>query len=258
MDAVEKVYRFYESWRGEKFVYGKSVSGKPLVGFFVGKHTYPVLLLQYAIHAREWITSLLALEHIKRGVSQGGAYILPLTNPDGALLSLCDPARTLWKANANGVDLNVNFPALWGTGVSNTFAPSSQNYVGARPLSEPETRALVRFTGKVRPSATVSYHTKGREIYWEFFQQGAALERDKRLASALADETGYTAKTIVGSAGGYKDWCIRALRIPAFTIEAGSDAFAHPIGEGALPALVRENIGVPERLGKELLPWKTK
>ena len=62
MDAVEKVYRFYESWRGEKFVYGKSACGAPLVGFFVGQREYPVLLFQYAMHAREWITALLALD----------------------------------------------------------------------------------------------------------------------------------------------------------------------------------------------------
>ncbi len=256
MDAVDTVYRFYERYRGEKFVYGRSARGLPLVGFFVGRHGFPTILLQYAIHAREWVTALLALEHIGRGIPCGGAYILPLTNPDGAALSLRREGFSLWKANAEGVDCNVNFPALWGTGSANVFAPAPQGYVGARPLSAPEARSLARFTRRVRPDATVSYHTKGRVIYWEFGQTGEALARDRKIVFALSEETGYAVGSAAGSAGGYKDWCIRALGIPAFTIEAGSDALAHPLGEERLPALVRENAGVPGRLAEELLSWK--
>ena len=82
--------------------------------------------------------------------------------------------------------------------------------------------------------------------------------RDEKLAATLADETGYTAKTISGSAGGYKDWCIRELKIPSFTIEAGSERLEHPLGEACLPDILRENIGVPERLAAELDEWKIK
>lgn len=279
MDAIERVRRFFGTFRGETLVYGRSALGAPLVGFFVGRHEFPVLLLQYALHAREWVTSLLALEHAARGMPRGGAYILPLTNPDGAALALrgedflraLPPARAdflrrvnggasfaQWKANANAVDLNVNFPARWGTGRSNVFRPAPQNFVGRRPLSEPESRALAAFTERVRPDATVSYHTKGREIYWEFFQPAPALRRDEAIARALAEETGYAARRIAGSAGGYKDWCVAALGVPAFTIEAGDDALAHPLGEDVLPALLQENIGVPARLAQELTKWKKK
>ena len=254
MDAVEKVYRFYESSRREKFVYGKSARGLPLVGFFIGRREYPVMLFQYAIHAREWITALLALEHIERGLSRGGAYILPLTNPDGAALSLRKEGFALWKANADGTDLNVNFPALWGTGKANVFSPAPENYIGRRPLSEPESALLYRFTLEVRPDATISYHTKGEEIYWEYFQQGERLRRDEALALALAKETGYAAKRISGSGGGYKDACIRALRIPAFTIEAGRDSLSHPLSERDFPDILAKNIGAVRRLSEEL--WK--
>jgi hypothetical protein len=43
------------------------------------------------------------------------------------------------------------------------------------------------------------------------------------------------------SVGGYKDWCIKTLQIPAFTIEAGSDDFEHPLGETALENLLERN-----------------
>ena len=274
MDAVERVRLFYESWRGEKFVYGRSALGAPLVGFFVGKHGYPEIVAQYAIHAREWAVSLLALLQAQKGLRAGGAYILPLVNPDGAALSLRGerflrelPAGKaaflrrfgdfpLWKANAEGVDLNVNFPARWGTGRSNRFAPAGANYVGAFPLSGRESRALARFTLKVRPAATLSYHTKGREIYWEFFQRGKARERDFALARALAQETGYRLCPQGESAGGYKDWCVAALGIPAFTLEAGDDSLTHPLTEAALPSLWAENENVLPRLAEELLWMK--
>lgn len=296
MDAAEKVYRFYERYRGEKFVYGRSAAGQPLVGVHVGGHGYPQVIAQYAIHAREWVTSLLALGHVGRaesgcfcsrgdrgGVSVankdlcGGVYILPLTNPDGAALALRGESflRTLskeraafleeinggkdfslWKANAEGVDLNVNFPARWGTGRSNVFSPAPQNFVGSAPLCAPESAALAAFTEKVRPAATVSFHTKGREIYWEFFQKGEGAARDARIARALSEETGYAVRKTPSSAGGYKDWCVETFGIPAFTVETGDDGLAHPLGEGAFPAIWQENAGVPNRLIEELIAWK--
>ena len=75
---------------------------------------------------------------------------------------------SLWKANARGVDLKVNFDAKWGPGKQNVRYPASANYIGSMPFSEPETRALAEFTKEVKPDATISYHTKGGEIYYGF------------------------------------------------------------------------------------------
>ena len=52
---------------------------------------------------------------------------------------------------------------------------------------------------------------------------------DKRGAEIIASATGYKPVIIYGSAGGYKDWCIQKLKIPAYTIECGSDSLEHPI-----------------------------
>lgn len=274
MDAVEKVNRFFESYAGRKEVIGKSVCGQPIFALYAGSGE-PRILLQYALHGREWITALLALAHAEKGVPVGTAAFLPLCNPDGAALSArgerflktlpaCRAAFlravnggedfSQWKANANAVDCNVNFDAEWGSGVRNVRSPASANYIGPYPFSEPETRALRDFTLAFRPAATVSYHTKGGEIYWEFGQTGQAFLRDGQIARKIAAETGYTARQIRGSAGGYKDWCIRALGIPSFTIEAGSDSCPHPLGEEQLPQLIRENARVPALLAEII--WK--
>lgn len=266
MDIFEEIGAFYEAYRGEKRVYGRSEEGRPLYAIRVGRGE-PVCISQYAIHAREWVTSLLALEHIRRGLSRGSVWFLPLTDPDGAvlategveravsspsvrrfLLGLGGDGFSLWKANARGVDLNVNFPAKWGHGVQNCFSPSSESYIGEAPLCAAESRALADFTREVGPKLTLSWHTKGEEIYWKFHQPPLRRMRDKKLALMLSKTTGYPLRTAAGSAGGYKDWCIETLKIPAFTVEVGRSGLSHPLGRGELGEIVRKNIDAVARL----------
>lgn len=218
----KEVKDFYQSYCEKKCVIGYSFRGKEIYAFHVGSLTGRQFICVYAIHGREWITAKLALKHIRTGVNRGGGWIIPLANPDGA--EICQSIRPLWKANARGVDLNCNFDADWGSGRLNTRTRGSENCIGDRPFSETETIALRDFTLKVRPFVTLSFHTKGEEIYWQYDGKG-----DKRGAEILAAATGYAPKLIYGSAGGYKDWCIQKLRIPAYTVECGSDNLAHPV-----------------------------
>lgn len=260
MNIYDDLRRFYDGYQGEKRIIGTSCEGRKLYAFFIGRHEGPVAVSQYAIHAREWITAYLALAHIRRGTERGGAWVVPLANPDGALLCTegissvgadwrrqlllrvnkgCD--FTLWKANAEAVDLNVNFDARWGTGKRNVTHPAAEGYIGTKPFSAPESLALKDFTYAVRPDFTISWHTKGEEIYWRFHQPLLRALRDKRYARLLRASTGYRLRETPHSAGGYKDWCVERLKIPAFTVEAGSDALAHPLGFSALGGLLKKN-----------------
>lgn len=260
MDIYEEVKSFYESANAEKRIIGKSAFGRDLYALKTGKGE-PVCIAQYAMHGREWITARLALAHFRFGLVCGSAWIVPLVNPDGALLSRKglesvkdekraaellkingSPDFSLWKANGAAVDLNVNFPADWGTGKRNVRVPASENYIGLRPFSEPETRALKAFTEEISPDFTVSYHTKGEEIYWYYRQPLSVCARDKRLAAVLSLSTGYPLAHAGGSAGGYKDWCIQKLKIPAFTVEAGRDGFSHPLGGEAYEDIETHNL----------------
>lgn len=273
MDIVRKTYEFYRRYSGEKRLLGASSCGLPIVALFTGRHEFPQIIVQCAIHAREWVTAMLVPELIGREILCGGVWFVPLANPDGVSINIggekflrrlpeerAEFLRrlngsgdfSLWKANANGVDLNVNFSAGWGTGVKNVRAPAPENYIGRRPFSEAETRVLRDFTLQVKPDATLSYHTKGEEIYWEYGQEGEALLRDQDIALALAEETGYCVKRITGSGGGYKDWCVRHLKIPAFTLEAGRDGLPHPLGESEFPQILQKNRDVLRRLSEEL------
>lgn len=259
MDIYQKTTEFYQAAQAEKRIIGKSFFGRNLYAVKVGQG-YPVGIAQYAIHGREYAVTELAFAHYARGVFAGSVWLLPLMNPDGALLAQrgldsVDSEEwkiqlaaynggedfSLWKANGRGVDLNVNFPALWGKGKKNAKTAGAENYIGATPFSETETFALRNFTLEIRPQYTVSYHTKGEEIYWYFYQCMRTCPRDKGLALALSASTGYPLGNAKGSAGGYKDWCIQHLKIPAFTVEAGADSFPHPLGKDGVTDIIQKN-----------------
>ncbi len=258
MSVFSDVEKFYNGYKGCKKIIGYSILGRPIFAVKVG-HGCPVGIVQGAIHAREWVTAYLILEQIRLGVCQGSVWFIPLANPDGAMISVrgLDSVKgewqrkllinangegdfSLWKANASAVDLNVNFDARWGTGLYNVKFPASANYIGVKPFSEPETRALRDFTLQICPQYTISYHTMGEEIYWQFHQPFLRCLRDKRLACILCELTGYPLKTAEGSVGGYKDWCIEKLKIPAFTIEVGQGK--HPLGIQDLNGILRHNL----------------
>ncbi len=269
MDIYEKVKKFYENAKTEKEIIGKSLFGRNLYAVKVGEGA-PVGIAQYAMHGREFITAELAFAHFIRGITRGSCWLLPLVNLDGALLSEVGistaptPQRkrlikwnggedfSLWKANGRGVDLNVNFPAKWGKGAKNAFQAGRENYVGEKPFSEPETIALKEFTEKIKPNFTLSYHTKGEEIYWYFYQSLHTCPLHKGLAMEISEATGYPLAYAKNSVGGYKDWCISRFQIPSFTVEAGRDSLSHPLKRDSLPDIIDKNIDVIERLVRKL------
>ena len=271
MDIYEEIKEFYQSVNAEKRVIGKSLFDRDIFAIKIGQGS-PVGIVQYAIHGREFITAKLAKVHFEKGVQTGSLWFVPLSNPDGALLSQIGLASvkkeadktfllsinggkedfSLWKANGRGVDLNVNFPARWGKGVQNVKSAGAANYIGTSPFSELETIALKDLTERVRPDYTVSYHTKGEEIYWYFHQSTHTCLRDLRLAKVISKVTGYPVKKTEGSVGGYKDWCIERWKIPSFTIETGQDAYAHPLGDNAFQDIKRKNESVLFELSKAI------
>lgn len=249
MDIIEKIYGFYNSYKFEKGFIGYTEQNKPIPYFKIKKTDFPVVIVQYGIHAREHITCHLALLQIRDFMlngKKGTVYFIPAVNIDGIEIALRE--KPLYKANANGVDLNVNFDARWGSGEKNKKEKGSENYIGESPFSESESRALRDFTLLVKPDITLSYHSKGEEIYWEFFQKGKERERDYLIAKKLSIATGYQLRENLKSAGGYKDWCIEKLKIPAFTIEVGRDSLTHPICTKNLMGIYLQNKRVMEIL----------
>lgn len=216
-------------------VIGKSEFGRNIYALIKGKGG---ILVQGGMHAREHVTVKVLLELLQRPSALSefeNITIIPCMNPDGMELCLRGAKGapmekellkingsedfSMWKANGRGVDLNVNFDALWGRGKHNKRYPSPSDYIGEYPESESETRALTEFTRKNGFSCTISLHAKGEEVYSGF----NGYEPDEKLARKFAEAVGYPLKKTEGSVGGYKDWCVDKLGIPAFTVELGRE-----------------------------------
>lgn len=213
---------------------------------------FSTAILIAGVHARENITCDLVCKMLDLGlfdkIQNFNISVIIMANPDGielsnfGLISVPENKRenllkinnddfdfSLWKANGRGVDINNNFDANFGTNTYKTsFAPSG--YVGEFAESELETRALKNYIISKKTFFTISYHSKGEEIYYNFFQSGKRLERDKIIAEKFASSTGYVIKNVEKlSSGGLKDYCVDKLKIPSITIEVGSDDLVHPI-----------------------------
>ena len=228
MDAVKELFDFYNNYSGEKGFLGQTELKIPIPYFDIVKTERPIIFMQGAIHGREYITSHLLIkevEYLNAVLSCGRVIIAPMINIDGVKLALKD---FRFKCNARGVDLNTNFPARFGEGASNKFVRGFSDYVGKAPLSESESRALYHFTTRLLPDATFSFHAKGEEIYYDFFDEDLALKHS-RFADALAQKSGYKIRKGLLSCGGYKDYVLSTLRCPSFTVEVGSDSLSHPI-----------------------------
>lgn len=178
-------------------------------------------------------------------------HIIPCLNPDGVelryfgvgesplaerQLRMSGGSFATWQANARGVDLNHNYEAGFyaykkiererGTLAGSTL------YSGEYPESEPESRAAAVLVRTLYPSAVVSLHTQGEEIFFGPRTSPAAARAAERLSRLL----GYRIGEPTGTAayGGLCDYTA-ALGIPSFTVELGRGK--NPLPESSVPAL---------------------
>ena len=152
-----------------------------------------------------------------------------------------------WKANIRGIDLNLQYPAGWSTAREIKFAagytrPGPRDYVGPAPLVAPESLAMYGFTRALDPLLTLSYHTQGRVIYWQY--DGYDVPGSKAIAKQFAAVSGYDVAETPYASGhaGYKDWFIQDYRRPGFTIEAGSGENPLPLSQ--FPDIWSDNLGI--------------
>ena len=264
---------------------GNSVLGKPIYVIRLGRGPRKVFYSS-SIHANEWITTPVLMKfvedycvsYVTRSNLYGysvrnlfnstSIYIMPMVNPDGVNLvtgnlAVSSPSyqKALhisnqfssipfpdgWKANLNGVDLNLQFPAGWENAKEIKYAqgftrPSPRDFVGYGPLTEPEALAIYNFTLSHDFRLVIAYHTQGQEIYWQF--QDFNPPNSLAIGEQLADSSGYTlSETPYNSSfAGYKDWFIQTYNRPGYTIEAG-------IGENPLPLsqfdeIYQDNLGI--------------
>ena len=260
---------------------GKSVLAKPIYALSFGEGTRRVLY-NAEHHANEWITVPLLLryaEELVRAAASGESVygypadeilfrcrltLVPAVNPDGldlvtgalrgAAYERCAsiaadypaiPFPNGWKANARGVDLNLQYPAEWTRAREIKFSqgfisPAPRDYVGTAPLTEPESAALSAYTRQIDPALILAYHTQGGVIYWKYLDREP--EDSRALAERFAAVSGYTYEETPYASGfaGYKDWFIQDYDRPGYTVEAG-------MGDNPLPLSQFESIYAANR-----------
>ena len=174
-----------------------------------------------------------------------------ISQMDGASLSDNDYLEQ-WKSNANGVDLNRNFDALWDSYADPAGHPSADHYKGTAPGCEAESNALIQLTLQEHFSRTISYHTQGDVIYWYFGQEGSLYDQTLSFANTIAAATGYPldADYQALDPAGYKDWAILSQGIPSLTIEVGTGDT--PVSPDQFETIWEENQFVWEEMLKTL------
>ena len=137
--------------------YGYSVYGNPLQIWLPEKRRVELLVFA-GIHGEE-PDSIVLLSRALRSMQQplSGCAVILCANPDGVQLGT--------RGNANGIDLNRNFPSRnWQTdGVSHSWNFACEERVvlspGSYPGSEPETTALLKVIERLKPETVVSIHS---------------------------------------------------------------------------------------------------
>ena len=239
---------------------GTTVEGRNIYSCILGSlNSGHHVLIGAAMHGKEYMNTALLLDLIEYyTIGEGETYrgtllfdyvedvcfhIIPMINPDGVTVSqkgeatavvsnfLLDGGYTpknlaeyfrIWKSNANGVDLNRNFPAGWEEYKDTIGKPNYRLYKGPAPASEPETEALMEYTLKYDFDAVVSYHSYGEIIYWKYGNDKSLIEKCRLLANAVGNATRYRPVSPENEvAAGYKDWAM-SVGIPALTIETGN------------------------------------
>ncbi|HYX77498.1 MAG TPA: M14 family zinc carboxypeptidase [Gaiellaceae bacterium] len=135
-------------------VVGHSVRGRPIVAYERGDPSAPATLVVGVIHGSE-PAGLAVIARLRRMPLPPHVHLwlVPTVNPDGLAAGT--------RQNAHGVDLNRNWPVGW----VHNGVPWDGYYSGPRPLSEPETRAMLAFIKRVKPALTIWYHQPLDVVY---------------------------------------------------------------------------------------------
>lgn len=166
-----------------------------------------------------------------------------------------------WKNNANGVDLNRNFPTPgWAPLKDLRDKPASDLYKGPSGGSELETQAIMRLVQSQKFSEVVNYHSQGQIIYWAHSRAGAEVrEREHDMGLIASRLTGYGLVTPGSGASeegcSFKDWLDAEMNVPNITLEVGLGTA--PVPETQLETIWTQNRKLLPELIAELLGRST-
>ena len=228
---------------------GRSVKYKPIVCVTLGSGNKKACIVS-GIHSREHITisfTMRCIEEyaeayvnnepygdydVRQLLDEYTLYFIPMCNPDGTdiatsgewpLVHLNDFNADSYKLNANGVNLNRNFPINWEEYFENSgLVLGDEVYPGKSAGSENETKAMIGLCEENDFLWLLDMHVLGNGIFWRDSYNGE-IENDWVLASSLSQKCGYFLfENTTDSAeysGGLENWFRYEYGRPSLCIE---------------------------------------
>ncbi len=260
---LDTMYAHFPNLITQKFSIGTTIEGKQIWAVKISDNpnvneNEPAVGFDALIHAREpqsMETLLYFMYYILENygtnpevtylVNNRQIYCIPVFNPDGYEYnrSTNPSGGGMWRKNRRnnggsyGIDLNRNFSYKWGyDNIGSSSDPSSEDYRGTAPFSEPEAQAVSQFFLDKNIKTHFNMHTYQDAILypWGYIN---ALTPDsltyKEFANDMAAYNGYATGNsyqILGypSNGSVRDWMYGEQtaknKVYGYTIEIGSSS----------------------------------
>ncbi|SHI45562.1 g-D-glutamyl-meso-diaminopimelate peptidase [Butyrivibrio fibrisolvens DSM 3071] len=247
---------------------GQTALGRQILIIKLGNPEAPRQILVHAsIHGREYYVTPLVMKmaeyyaaYEKDLLATTCFTIVPMANPDGVAIAQSGAMATtdvnyqflinsigncdIWKSNANGVDINRNFPIGWGLAETKNPTNSYAFYEGITPSSEVETVILEQLLLENNYDCYIAYHMRGNIIYYYAPTCSPEVYSVSRLiADTVHNSTGYQVVVDFEDTepnGSFADFAQIFCGIPGCTVECGKTL--PPDGAGQVSDFYSKNL----------------
>jgi hypothetical protein len=194
-------------------------------------HAREVMSPEVSIDIAETLTKNYASDlKIKNYVDSNEIWVVPMLNVDGN--AKVWGGSKMWRKTTNyghGVDINRNYPHLWGSCSGSSGWTWSNTYRGPSAGSEPETKALMNLVKDIRPVFDISYHAYSELVIYPMGCKGQrtqtkeVVERIGKEMGAKVDYAPGTAWELLYSVDGSDiDWMYHAYQVIPYVLEVSS------------------------------------
>ncbi|KAH8365479.1 hypothetical protein KR093_001182 [Drosophila rubida] len=226
-----------------------------------GRSNKPVIFIDAAMHAREWIAPSLALYIIQELLEKPEEHaellkdydwiIMPVVNADGYEYTHTD--SRYWRKtrkptsdpNNTGTDLNRNFGYMWGQDDGSSSDPAEEIYRGEHAFDQPESQVVrdVLLTYSDRLTFYLSLHSYGNylllpwghtselpDTWRDLHEVGKAGADAIKAATGTDYSVGCSTTLLYEAAGASDDYAFNAGFPISFTMElpAGGQNYFDP------------------------------